>query len=107
MNLFDPAHPGELIRETLDGIFEETGKRFTVEQVATILGTTRKTLSAIINGRSSVSPEMAIRLGAAFPNTTAEFWLGVQEDYNLAQARKRVDASNIRAIWEPKVLQQL
>lgn len=105
MILFDPAHPGELIRETLDGIYEETGKRFTVEQVATILGTTRKTLSAIINGKSAVSPEMAIRLGAAFPNTTAEFWLGLQEDYNLAQARKRVDASNIHAIWQPKVLQ--
>ena len=33
MILFDPAHPGELIRETLDGIYEETGKRLTVEQV--------------------------------------------------------------------------
>ncbi|MCF2495100.1 HigA family addiction module antitoxin [Dyadobacter chenhuakuii] len=105
MVLFDPAHPGELIRETLDGIYEETGKRLTVEHVAEILGTTRKTLSAIINGKSAVSPEMAIRLGAAFPNTTAEFWLGVQKDYNLAQARKRVDASNIRAIWEPKAMQ--
>jgi addiction module HigA family antidote len=90
MVLFDPAHPGELIRETLDGIYEETGKRLTVEQVASILGTTRKTLSAIINGKSAVSPAMAIRLGAAFPNTTAEFWLGLQEDYNLAQARKSV-----------------
>jgi addiction module HigA family antidote len=104
MVLFDPAHPGELIRETLDGIYEETGKKLTVEQVAAVLGTTRKTLSAIINGKSAVSPEMAIRLGAAFPNTTAEFWLGIQEDYNLAQARKRVDASNIRAIWQPKAL---
>jgi antitoxin HigA-1 len=105
MILFDPAHPGELIRETLDGIYEETGKKLTVEQVAAALGTTRKTLSAIINGKSAVSPEMAIRLGAAFPNTTPEFWLGVQEDYNLAQARKRVDASKIRAIWQPKTLQ--
>lgn len=105
MVLFDPAHPGELIRETLDGIYEETGKKLTVEQVAVALGTTRKTLSAIINGKSAVSPEMAIRLGAAFPNTTPEFWLGVQEDYNLAQARKRVDASKIRAIWQPKALQ--
>ena len=67
MVLFDPAHPGELIRETLDGIFEETGKRLTVEQVANALGTTRKTLSAIINGKSAILPEMAIRLGTAFP----------------------------------------
>ncbi|CAG5068035.1 hypothetical protein DYBT9623_00763 [Dyadobacter sp. CECT 9623] len=78
MILIDPAHPGEVIRETLDGIYAETGKRLTVEQVAAILGTTRKTLSAIINGESAVSPEMAIRLGAAFPNTDAEFWLAVQ-----------------------------
>ena len=42
------------------------------------MGTNRKTLSAIINGKSAVSPEMAIRLVAAFPNTDAEFWLAVQ-----------------------------
>jgi len=105
MALFDPAHAGELIRETLDGIYEETGQKLTVEQVAAVLGTTRKTLSAIINGKSAVSPEMAIRLGAAFPNTDAEFWLTVQKNYDLAQARKRVDASKILAIWEPKALQ--
>ena len=69
MALFDPAHPGELIRETLEGIFEETCQKLTVSQVATGLGTTRKTLSAIINCRQCVSPEMAIRLGAAFANT--------------------------------------
>jgi antitoxin HigA-1 len=69
------------------------------------LGTTRKTLSAIINGKSAVSPEMAIRLGAAFPNTDSEFWLAVQKNYDLAQARKRVDASNIHALWQPKALQ--
>jgi addiction module HigA family antidote len=105
MNLFDPAHPGELIRETLDGFYEETGKKLTVEQVAKALGTTRKTLSAIINGKSAVSPEMAIRLGAGFPNTTAKFWLNVQEEYNLAQARKHIDASNIQVLWQPKELQ--
>ncbi|CAG5000912.1 Antitoxin HigA [Dyadobacter sp. CECT 9275] len=105
MALFDPAHPGELIRETLDGIREETGQKLTVEQVAQVLGTTRKTLSAIINGKSAVSPDMAIRLGAAFPNTGAEFWLSVQESYDLAQARKRIDPSHIRALWEPKTLQ--
>lgn len=104
MALFDPAHPGELIRETLDGIYEETGKRLTVEQVANALGTTRKTLSSIINGKSAISPEMAIRLGTAFPNTTPEFWLSIQENYNLAQARKRVDISTIKVIWQPNAV---
>jgi len=96
MPLFDPAHPGELIRETLDGILEETGKKLTVSEVAEGLGTTRKTLSAIINGKQSITPEMAIRLGVAFANTSLEFWLSVQKNYDLALARKKVDASNVR-----------
>ncbi len=101
MALFDPAHPGALIRETLAGIFEETGKKLTVAEVATGLGTTRKTLSAIINGKQSVTPEMAIRFGAAFANTTPEFWLTVQENYDLAQARRKVDISLVRVFWKP------
>lgn len=105
MTLFDPAHPGELIRETLDGIREETGQKLTVAEAADGLGTTRKTLSAIINGKQSVTPEMAIRLGAAFANTTPEFWLSVQEHYDLAQARKKVDTSSIRTFWRPDGLQ--
>lgn len=101
MALFDPAHPGELIRETLEGLREETGQKLTVAEVAEGLGTTRKTLSAIINGKQSVSPEMAIRLGVAFPNTTPEFWLKVQENYDLAKAKPKVDTSHIRVFWSP------
>lgn len=101
MALFDPAHPGELIRETIEGLREETGQRLTVAEVAEGLGTTRKTLSSIINGKQSVTPEMAIRLGTAFPNTTAEFWLKVQENYDLAKAKYKVDPSHIRVFWKP------
>ena len=105
MALFDPAHPGELIRETLSGIREETGKKLTVAEVAAGLGTTRKTLSAIINGKQRVTPEMAIRLSVAFANTTPEFWLTVQENYDLALARKKVDTSTIQTFWQPDTLQ--
>lgn len=101
MALFDPAHPGELIRETFEGIFEETGKKLTVAEVAVGLGTTRKTLSAIINGKQRVTPEMAVRLGAGFTNTTPEFWLTVQENYDLAQARRNVDTSTVKVFWRP------
>lgn len=101
MALFDPAHPGELIRETLKGIFEETGRKLTVSEVAIGLGTTRKTLSAIINGKQSVTPEMALRLGKAFANTTPEFWLTVQENYDLAQARRNTDTSAVKMLWNP------
>ena len=102
MQMFDPAHPGELIRETLEGLKEETGNKLTVGQVATGLGTTRKTLSAIINGRQGVSPEMALRLSKAF-NTTAEFWMHAQENYDLAQARKRVNIEQVKVFWHPQV----
>lgn len=100
--MFDPAHPGELIRETIQGLQEETGKKLTVEQVAIGLGTTRKTLSAIINGKQSVSTEMALRLSTAF-NTTPEFWLHTQENYDLALARKTVDVKHVKIFWQPKV----
>lgn len=101
MILFDPAHPGELIRETLEGLREETGQKLTIGEVAESLGTTRKTLSAIINGKQSVTPEMAIRLGIGLPNTSAEFWVRVQENFDLSQAVKRVDVSHIKPIWKP------
>ncbi|MDB5003758.1 MAG: plasmid maintenance system antidote protein family [Mucilaginibacter sp.] len=102
MYMFDPAHPGELIRETLSGLQEETGKKLTVEQVAIGLGTTRKTLSAIINGKQSISPEMALRLSQGF-NTTPEFWLHAQENYDLAKARKNVDVKQVKVFWHPQV----
>ena len=99
MAMFAPSHPGNLIRETIEGLREETGARLTLEEVALGLGITRKTLSAIINRRQSVTPEMAIRLAAAFRNTTAEYWLEVQERYALAEARKRVSTAGIRVFW--------
>lgn len=104
MAMFNPAHPGELIRETINGIVEETGKKLTVEEVASGLGTTRKTLSAIINGKQSVTPEMAIKLSTAFSNTTAEFWLQVQDNYDLFHARKKVDTKNITVFVRAAIL---
>src|SRR5258708_27584526 len=96
MAMFNPAQTGELIRETIDGIAEETGKRLTVEEVAQGLGTTRKTLSAIINCKQGVTPEMAVKLSVAFSNTTPEFWLQVQDNYNLFRAKNNVDTNKIR-----------
>lgn len=101
MLMFNPSHQGELIRETIEGLREETGEKLSVAEIAAGLGTTRKTLSAIINGKQSITPVMAIRLSAAFANTTPEFWLRVQENYELAQARKKINTDNIRVFWQP------
>lgn len=103
MPMYDPAHPGELIRETIEGLREETGLKLTIEEVARGLGTTRKTMSAIINGKQSITPEMSLRLAVAF-NTTPEFWLHAQENYDLAQARKKIDTSKVRVFWKPALV---
>jgi len=59
MTIFDAAHPGELIRETIEGLREATGKSLTIEELAKGLTTTRRTLSAIINGKQSVPGVLA------------------------------------------------
>jgi addiction module HigA family antidote len=55
-----------------------------VTDTAKVLGVTRPTISKLINGHSSISPEMAIRLSKAF-GSTPEFWLRLQLSYDLAQ----------------------
>jgi antitoxin HigA-1 len=99
MAMFDPAHPGELIRETIEGLREETKKSFTIEEVAKGLKTTRKTLSALINGKQGITPDMALRLAKAF-NTSPEFWMHAQENYDLAQARKKTNVKDVRVFWK-------
>jgi antitoxin HigA-1 len=99
MAMFDPAHPGELIREMIEGLREEMNQPFTIEELAKGLKTTRKTLSAIINGKQGITSEMALKLAKGF-NTTPEFWMHAQENYDLAQARKKVDVKEVRVFWK-------
>lgn len=79
---FKPPHPGEYIRED---ILPDLG--MSVTQLAAHLGVTRQTLSGLINGKQSVSTEMAIRLGQAFENG-ARFWLALQMQHDLWQGQK-------------------
>ena len=83
MRMHNPPHPGEILK---DLCLEPMG--LTVTEAARALGVTRKTLSAILNGRAGISPEMAIRLSKAF-DTTAESWLSQQSMYDLWQAEQR------------------
>ena len=58
-----------------------------ITRAAKGLGVSRKTLSAILNGRAGVSPEMALRLSMAF-DTSPESWLNQQSQYDLRAAMK-------------------
>lgn len=84
MALYDPPHPGELLWSLC---IEPLG--LTITSVAKSLGISRKTLSEVINGRSSITPEMAIRLSLAF-NNKPEMWLNHQQQYDLWKARNRL-----------------
>ncbi len=92
MNIHNPAHPGEIIRKLC---IEPLG--LTVTEAAKALGVTRKALSELINCRAGVSVEMALRLAKAF-DTSAESWLGMQQQYDLALARKRVRLGRVRRL---------
>ena len=82
MRMKNPPHPGRIVRqeciEPLD---------LTIKDAAERLGVTRQTLSNLVNEKSGISPEMAIRLSKAF-GSNPEIWLGIQMDFDLAEAEK-------------------
>ena len=74
----NPAHPGEILKELY---LEPLG--LSITEAAEGLGISRKSLSALVNQRAGVSPVMALRLSRAFPNTSPQFWLNLQNQYDL------------------------
>jgi addiction module HigA family antidote len=82
MQMKNPPHPGELIGDTLD----ELG--VSISAAARGLGITRQQLHNLIAGRSGISPEMAVKLEKAI-GSTADTWIKMQMNYDLAQVRKR------------------
>ena len=78
--IFNPCHPGEVLREYLGNM--------TVGDAAERLRVTRANLSRILNGRAGISANMALRLAKALPQTSPEFWLKMQLNYDLSKAQK-------------------
>jgi addiction module HigA family antidote len=82
MPMKNPPHPGEIIRrECIEPL------NLTVTEAAEGLGVSRKHLSALVNGRAGISPNMAIRLSKAFGGSP-ESWLAQQMQYDLRQAKE-------------------
>lgn len=94
--LHNPPHPGEFIREICLEPLE-----LTVTDAAAKLGVTRKALSELLNGKTGISPLMALRLAKAF-NTTAESWLTQQMHYDLWIARQRKEELKVVSLWKKK-----
>ena len=88
MPIKNPAHPGRIVKSAcLDPL------GLSVTEGARVLDISRQTLTKIVNGKSGIRPEMALRLSMAF-GSTPETWLRMQVSYDLAQARR--DESKIR-----------
>ena len=94
MRMHNPPHPGEVLKTLcLEPL------KLSVTDAALALGVSRKTLSSILNGRSGISPEMAVRLSIAF-GTSAESWLNQQIQFDLwhaEQSRKQLRVTRLAA----------
>jgi antitoxin HigA-1 len=92
MPMKNPPHPGLHVRhDCLDAL------GLSVTEGAKVLGVTRQALNNLVNGKSGISPEMAIRLSKAFGGSPA-VWLKMQMDYDLAQVEKTADNIKVRRV---------
>ena len=85
MRMKNPAHPGGFVKSE---IVEALG--LSVTRAAQVLGVTRPALSALLNERANLSPEMALRIEKAF-GVSMDTLMRMQNSYDIAQARKRED----------------
>jgi addiction module HigA family antidote len=88
LRMKDPAHPGGLVREII------TELELSVTDAAKVLGVTRPALSAVINERASLSPEMALRIEKAFA-VSMDTIMRMQNNYDIARTRDREGEINV------------
>lgn len=88
--MYMPPHPGEHL---LEDCIKPLG--LTVTSAAAVLGVSRKTLSAVVNGNAGISADMAVRIAKTF-GSTPDFWIRLQGNYDLSRARERMKD------WKPK-----
>ncbi|MEG9884420.1 MAG: HigA family addiction module antitoxin [Hyphomicrobiales bacterium] len=89
ISLKNPCHPGEVLGELY---LKPLG--LSSIALAKRLGVPRTRIERLVRGRTSLTPDTAIRLARLFSNSV-EFWLNLQRAYDVARAMKTVDVSNI------------
>lgn len=92
MRMKKPPHPGRIVRqECIEPL------KLTITDAAERLGVSRQALNNVVNEKAAISPEMSIRLSKAF-GSSPEVWLGLQMEYDLAQAEKESSHIKVRRI---------
>jgi antitoxin HigA-1 len=92
MKMYNPSHPGELIEEVYLKPFGVS-----CSFLAEMLDGAPSTLNRIVKRPSSVTVEMALRLSIAL-GRSPESWLAMQDNYDLWQAKQRVDLTNVHKV---------
>jgi antitoxin HigA-1 len=92
MSMYDPPHPGEFIREVYLEELEVSSRT-----VAAKLKVSPSTFTRLLNGKSSVTPEMALRLSKTL-GRSPESWLAMQNNYDLWQTRKRLNMDEVEKL---------
>ena len=87
-----PVHPGEILRE--DILPELKAGGLSLSAFAQHIGTTRQTVYDIINEKRALTPDIAVRLGAAFGNSP-RFWMNLQTNYDLWHAVRKMNLAGI------------
>lgn len=96
MHMRNPPHPGLGLRDDIEAL------GWPVAEAAEALGVTRQQLYNVINGKSAITPDMAIRLEKGIGGT-AEHWLNLQAAYNLAQARLRASEIKVMKLTRKRI----
>ncbi len=96
MRMKSPPHPGVFLKEE---IIEP--HKLTVTEAAKVLGVTRPALSNLLNGKASLSPEMALRFEKAF-GIKMETLLKMQLDHDIAQVREKTDNIKVKTYQKPQ-----
>ncbi len=88
-----PPHVGGMIFRTYIEPFDDVS----ANKIADALGVARSTFNRLINEKSDLSPEMAVRLSAVLGGS-AESWLRIQENYDLWKARDKINTNDLNRI---------
>jgi addiction module HigA family antidote len=92
MRMFNPPHPGRILKEALEDI------PMTVTQFAAHIGVSRVTLSRVVNCRARFTPEMSLKVSEALGQGTSGIWFRMQNTHDLWQAEHTIRRKKVRPI---------
>lgn len=92
MEMYNPCHPGEILKNTYLPDYNLSVSAFAIK-----IGVSRTTASELVNCKNRITAEMAIKLEKAF-KVSAQFWLDMQQQYDLWHARQTVNLDNVEVI---------